>query len=314
MSLHAEMSDWLENSPRVGIRTWDETDAIPTDYAGTHFRSRLEAGWATTLDGYGIRWEYEPEKVRLMSGKGYVPDFRLPELATVIEVKGPHMHRLDKTREYARQVYPDTVVLIGYSPQSRMVNEWARQSLMQWGHPLGYAAVFAACGPCGARQWCCPRQSVRCRKCGELFTTGHFAGNGEMRFEGWKEETSWEPFALCPGSVSTTVFTRTPRCWRHPWQQGACGRPLARGQATISPMASWQITCSCRSAAPQSLRPSWSPRGCGSVARTAGSSTSGRRKTRREWLWKPTARQPQNDRSAGETVFRHGVTHTVTPP
>jgi len=228
VSLHEEMSDWLENAPLPRIRPWDETDAIATQYAGVIFRSRLEASWAQTLDDHGIRWEYEPEKVRLASGKGYIPDFRLPELATVIEVKGPHMNRLDKTREYAKEVYPGTVVLIGYPPQSRSVNEWAWQSLMQWGHPLGHTVVFAACTPCGARQWCCPRQSLSCRKCGGRFTGGHFAGNGEMRFTPWKDDApfsghSWEPVALCLGSVLTTVFTATLRRFQRRFQQGACG-------------------------------------------------------------------------------------------
>jgi len=189
VSLHAEMLGWLENAPRPARnRPWDETDAIPTEYAGITFRSRLEAAWATTLDGYGIGWEYEPEKVRLASGKSYVPDFRLPELATVIEAKGPHMNRLDKTREYASEVYPGTVVIIGYPPMRRSLSPHVWQSYMQWGHPLGHTAAFAVCGQCGARQWCCPRQSASCRKCGGKFTTGHFAGNGEMRFEGWTED------------------------------------------------------------------------------------------------------------------------------
>jgi hypothetical protein len=222
------MSAYLEEAPRRNIRPWDETDAIPTAYAGVNFRSRLEAAWASTLDSHGIRWEYEPEKVRLSSGKGYIPDFRLPGLATVIEVKGPHMNRLDKTREYAREVYPATVVIIGWPPMRRSLSPEVWQSFMQWGHPLGYTAVFAACGPCGARQWCCPRQSLRCRKCGEVFTSGHFAGNGEMRFENWKDDEpysghSWEPLALCPGSESMTGSTPTLKRFRRRFQQGVYG-------------------------------------------------------------------------------------------
>lgn len=48
--------------------------AIPTRYAGCHFRSRLEARWAVFFDHLGIRWEYEPQGYALPSGN-YLPDF-----------------------------------------------------------------------------------------------------------------------------------------------------------------------------------------------------------------------------------------------
>jgi len=35
--------------------------AIPTRYAGCHFRSRLEARWAVFFDHMRIDWVYEPE-------------------------------------------------------------------------------------------------------------------------------------------------------------------------------------------------------------------------------------------------------------
>lgn len=46
--------------------------AIPTDYAGVRFRSRLEAKWAAFFDLAGWRWAYEPIDLDL-----YVPDFML---------------------------------------------------------------------------------------------------------------------------------------------------------------------------------------------------------------------------------------------
>ncbi|WSQ15093.1 hypothetical protein OG604_49470 [Streptomyces sp. NBC_01231] len=77
-------------------------EAVPTCYGDTTFRSRLEADWAATLDGNGIRWEYEPETIILDSGTFYLPDFWLPELGTWIEVKGPGIPRSEKTLELAR--------------------------------------------------------------------------------------------------------------------------------------------------------------------------------------------------------------------
>lgn len=44
--------------------------AIPTTYAGTRFRSRLEARWAAFFDLAGVKWEYEPFDL-----DGWAPDF-----------------------------------------------------------------------------------------------------------------------------------------------------------------------------------------------------------------------------------------------
>lgn len=163
-----------------------EAWGIPTVYDGTRFRSRLEAGWASTLNRYGIRWEYEKELATLASGRRYLPDFRLPELGTVIEAKGPHMQRLDKVREYAQEALPGTLVIIGYPAQRRSMVPFLWDSYMQWGNPLGFTVGFTECGKCRAWQWCCPRMTVNCRKCGERLY-GSLAQCGEMRFDEWQE-------------------------------------------------------------------------------------------------------------------------------
>lgn len=58
--------------------------AHPTTYAGTRFRSRLEARWAAFFDLAGWRWEYEPCDL-----VGWVPDFVLvgARRALPVEVK-----------------------------------------------------------------------------------------------------------------------------------------------------------------------------------------------------------------------------------
>lgn len=56
--------------------------AIPTRYAGTQFRSRLEARWAAMFDLLGWRWEYEPIDLR-----GYIPDFVIEDGRRIVEVK-----------------------------------------------------------------------------------------------------------------------------------------------------------------------------------------------------------------------------------
>lgn len=76
--------------------------AVPTTYAGTTFRSRLEAEWALNLTLLGIGWVYEPEAYELLDGQRYLPDFWLPETRTWLEVKGPHGERTDKCEQFAR--------------------------------------------------------------------------------------------------------------------------------------------------------------------------------------------------------------------
>ncbi len=61
--------------------------AIQTAYSGYRFRSRLEARWAVFFDAIGIEYEYEPEGFNL-NGARYLPDFWLPSLKYLIEIKG----------------------------------------------------------------------------------------------------------------------------------------------------------------------------------------------------------------------------------
>lgn len=67
---------------------------IQTRYAGITFRSRLEARWAVFMDAVGVRWTYEPERVQLLGGGTYLPDFVTGDGA-FIEVKGAE-ENLDK--------------------------------------------------------------------------------------------------------------------------------------------------------------------------------------------------------------------------
>lgn len=47
-----------------------EIEAIPTEYCGVTFRSKLEATWARFFDVIGVEWEYEPCQLA-----GWIPDF-----------------------------------------------------------------------------------------------------------------------------------------------------------------------------------------------------------------------------------------------
>jgi hypothetical protein len=58
-------------------------NAIPTQYKGINFRSRLEAKWAKMFDLLGWKWEYEPFDL-----DGYIPDFLIKsERPLLVEIK-----------------------------------------------------------------------------------------------------------------------------------------------------------------------------------------------------------------------------------
>lgn len=65
------------------MKTTETIPAIPTEYRGHRFRSRLEARWACFFDNCGWPWEYEPIDL-----DGYIPDFVLTfNDAVLVEVK-----------------------------------------------------------------------------------------------------------------------------------------------------------------------------------------------------------------------------------
>lgn len=67
---------------------------IPTKYKGIKFKSKLESKWAKWLDDVNIVWDYETQGFKLKNC-WYLPDFYLPEINTIIEVKGA-MDRIEK--------------------------------------------------------------------------------------------------------------------------------------------------------------------------------------------------------------------------
>jgi hypothetical protein len=64
----------------------DDIQAIPTEYRGVRFKSRLEARFAEWLTEVAeAEWEYEPEN---FPGKQrYTPDFKIHELGLYVEIK-----------------------------------------------------------------------------------------------------------------------------------------------------------------------------------------------------------------------------------
>jgi hypothetical protein len=69
--------------------------AIPTEWEGYRFRSRLEARWSIFFKRIGIEFQYEPEGVILSDGTWYLPDFFLPRVNMWAEVMWLELKRID---------------------------------------------------------------------------------------------------------------------------------------------------------------------------------------------------------------------------
>lgn len=71
--------------------------AIPTEYKGYQFRSRLEARWAAFFDAVGWPWDYEPIDLG-----GYIPDFVLKFYKPLLVEVKPEMTLGDLYKYTAR--------------------------------------------------------------------------------------------------------------------------------------------------------------------------------------------------------------------
>lgn len=63
-------------------------EAIPTEYKGIKFRSKLEATYAKLFDYFDMNWMYEVEGYQFQDGTWYLPDFYFPDQDLFVEVKG----------------------------------------------------------------------------------------------------------------------------------------------------------------------------------------------------------------------------------
>jgi hypothetical protein len=123
--------------------------AIQTNYAGCHFRSRLEARWAVFLDNLGVPWQYEPEGFDL-GHTWYLPDFYLPTLGAWYEVKGskPTEAELGYMFKLAEGTQRDAFIVWGDIPRD----------VGRYGHPnfhdtAGMEGFFYSEGADDAPDW-----------------------------------------------------------------------------------------------------------------------------------------------------------------
>ena len=163
--------------------------AIPTKHRDVKFKSKLEAGWAKWLDENSIVWSYETEGFRV-NNEWYLPDFWLPKIRTIIEVKGM-IQGIEKAKRFynALQKKNMNYVLLhlteeqkGETPQSpdeiaKSMVWWSPHTLfILGGSPIpsfydidnatDYGYVIIKCKECGATSLSPQSCSFECRACG----------------------------------------------------------------------------------------------------------------------------------------------------
>jgi hypothetical protein len=108
-------------------------NAIPTEYAGIRFRSRLEATWAAFFDLMQWPWEYEPFDLA-----GYIPDFVLTlgkgRQRPVVEVKAiiDWDDVLDASMKISCSGWGHDYIILGtnlYEPPHGALWKWKRLAL-----------------------------------------------------------------------------------------------------------------------------------------------------------------------------------------
>lgn len=168
----------------------------PTSYAGTMFRSRLEAKWAAFFDLLGWQWQYEPIDLN-----GWTPDFAIQgqEGPTYVEVKpiewtGDHdannrqvrgQADLQKVFAYFRSTEtPREVLVLGTAPsfithQRKTSCGWGYFGSLLWHSPeSGTPYVDAAClfKPQSGFDFCAYYGSYHFRRSGEYDGDHHLHG------------------------------------------------------------------------------------------------------------------------------------------
>lgn len=144
---------------------------IKTEYNETVFRSKMEAKWAEWFDQNEIKWFYEAQGFDI-NGVWYLPDFYLPEINTIVEVKGP-MERIEKIYALYEQIQnenpdPDeTTMILLAGPVPYLYNIH-----------LSYGDGFHTnkCSKCGKVSIVTNIMNYACRACGH-HDGGHFRGD-----------------------------------------------------------------------------------------------------------------------------------------
>ena len=149
--------------------------AIPTNYNGQIFRSLLEARYAKLLDSYKIKWAYEVQGYEF-DGIRYLPDFYLPDMNVLLEVKGPRIPGIEKPTNLRKHIKS------GIIPD---VDWWNPEVLILLGDVNGNISLAGSteeaplvkCRNCKKYFFIGVSRSFECRICGEY--------DGDHHLEEW---------------------------------------------------------------------------------------------------------------------------------
>lgn len=121
--------------------------AIPTQYGGRQYRSRLEARWAAFFDVMGWRHEYEPFGLGTWSPDFLLGDSLLVEVKPITEFDRDVAAKMQAAAE-ARKMHEMQLLLVGVSPSRHY--EFLR---LGWTAEYRFATELA---PAGWRWSVCP--------------------------------------------------------------------------------------------------------------------------------------------------------------
>lgn len=180
--------------------------AIPTQYGGVQFRSRLEAKWASMFDRAGWRWSYEPEDF-----DGYIPDFALWfRTPILVEVKPL---RWDESDEDAAILDAARTKIAGSGIKGEVIALGTRILTEHGAHPRlgmlmeidahtdevtpwGWAFAFR-CEHCGDPSFASEDNSWHCRRkgCYDEFNGRLHLGDwdADLDFKRASSEVQWRP-------------------------------------------------------------------------------------------------------------------------
>lgn len=165
--------------------------SIPTIYAGTQFRSKLEADYARIFDTLGVEWRYELAG-HYFGNTFYLPDFWLPKSRQYVEVKGvfepadcKKIHALIHhvpPRPFTDDTTPD-IPIVSCEPKG-VFRGWQRQKGQEhdWFEFLtkdSRVVELFQCGVCAGWWFADPEQTWSCQCCGAYAGDGHIAARIE---------------------------------------------------------------------------------------------------------------------------------------
>ena len=159
-----------------------QSKAIPTEYKGTLFDSRLEARWAAFLDRLEVDWSYHP-----LDLDGWFPDFLLTFPAVeysngngeraftakrefMVEVK-PITEFHAPTAERMRAAHQEAMILLGTRPAPNEEDDllrigwWVDDSPNHAGEIEGDEVIMGTCSTCDQISPCSAVHSYHCRRC-----------------------------------------------------------------------------------------------------------------------------------------------------